>query len=104
VNVALPAFAAVCRAVASCCCDQYLIPTGPTAANPQLTAAAGEWNRKTDGQTDGQTPYRYIDPDIDYAGNTYCYHYHYYYYTVHLLGSKLQKKKRKETIGHYEIN
>jgi len=27
-------------------------PAGPTAANPLHTAAAGEWDRQTDGQTD----------------------------------------------------
>ena len=41
VNVALPAFAAARRAAAPCCCcvdraaiDRYLLPAGPTAANP----------------------------------------------------------------------
>ena len=28
--------------------DRYLLPTGPTAANPPHAAAAGEWNRQTD--------------------------------------------------------
>ena len=41
-NVALPAFAATRRNAALCCCgagraaiDRYLLPAGPTAANPQ---------------------------------------------------------------------
>ena len=40
--------------------DRYLLvlPAGPTAANPPHAAAAGEWDR----QTDGRTPYRFIDP------------------------------------------
>jgi len=45
-----------------CCCGAghatiglYLLPAGPTY--PPHAAAAGEWNR----QTDGRTPYRYID-------------------------------------------
>ena len=64
-NVALPAFAAERRAAAPCCCgagraaiDRYLLPAGPTAANLPHAAAAGEWDR----QTDGRTPYRFIDP------------------------------------------
>ena len=54
-NVALPASAATCRAVAPCCygtdraaIDRYLLPAGPTAANPPHAAAAGTW---TDGWT-----------------------------------------------------
>ena len=50
--------------------DRYLLPAGPTAANPPHIAVAGEWNRQTDGQTSGRTdirtdartPYRFIDP------------------------------------------
>jgi len=29
--------------------DQYLLPAGPTAANPPHAAAVGEWDRQTDG-------------------------------------------------------
>jgi len=49
VNVALPAFTAARRAAAPRCCgagraaiDRYLLPAGPTAANPPHAAAAGE--------------------------------------------------------------
>jgi len=31
--------------------NQYLLPAGPTAANPPHAAAAGEWNRLTDERT-----------------------------------------------------
>jgi len=47
-NVAVPAFAAARvlrpRAVAGCraAIDRYLLPAGPTAANPSPAAAAGE--------------------------------------------------------------
>jgi len=34
----------------------YFLPTGPTAANPPHTAAAGEWNKQTDRQTTGAVP------------------------------------------------
>ena len=44
--------------------DQYLLPAGPTAANPPHAAAAVN---SGDGQTVRRTPYRYIDPDADYA-------------------------------------
>jgi len=30
--------------------DRYLLPAGPTAANPPHAAAAGEWDRQTDGR------------------------------------------------------
>ena len=40
--------------------DQYLLPAGPTAANPPHAAAVGKWDR----QTDGRTPYRFIDPAL----------------------------------------
>jgi len=50
-NTALPASAAV----APCCCgagrvaiDRYLLPAGPTAANPLHAAAVGEWDRQKD--------------------------------------------------------
>ena len=53
--MALPAFAATCHAAVPCCCgagraayDRYLLPAGPTAANPSHAAAAGEWDRRTD--------------------------------------------------------
>jgi len=56
VNVALPACAAARRAAALCCCgagraaiSRYLLPAWPTAANPPHAAAAGEWDRRTDG-------------------------------------------------------
>jgi len=52
-NVALSTFAAACRAVAPCCCDashaaidRYLLPTGPTAANPPHDTAAGHLDRQ----------------------------------------------------------
>ena len=58
----LPAFAAARRAAAPCCCgagraavSRYLLPAGPTAANPPHAAAADEWYRQADGQT-GRTP------------------------------------------------
>ena len=35
--------------------DRYLLPTGPTAANSRHDAAVGEWDRRTDGQTDEET-------------------------------------------------
>ena len=39
------------------------MPTGRSAANPPAAVAAiDRWQRKTDGQTDGRTPDRYIDP------------------------------------------
>ena len=53
------------RAAAPCCCGAgraavgrpiYLLAAGPTAANPQHAAAAGEW------ETDGRTPYRFVHP------------------------------------------
>jgi len=28
--------------------DQYLLPAGPTAANPPHAAAVGKWDRQTD--------------------------------------------------------
>jgi len=46
-NVALPAFAAVRRAAAPCCCG-----AGHTAANLPHAAAGGKWNRQTDERTD----------------------------------------------------
>ena len=47
--------------------DRYLLPAGPTAANPPHAATAVDrWVR----QTDRQTPYRYIDPAAYYAGST----------------------------------
>jgi len=36
--------------------NRYLLPTGPTAANPQHTVAVSEWDRQTDGQT-GTVPF-----------------------------------------------
>ena len=46
--VTLLAFAAERRA------DRYLLPAGPTAANPpQRHAAVDKWARQTDKQTDG---------------------------------------------------
>ena len=50
--VELPAFAAARRAVAPCgraAIDRHLTPAGPTAANPSHAAAAGKWDRNTDG-------------------------------------------------------
>ena len=49
VNAALPAFAAVRRAAATCSNRSTSpVPAGPTAANPPYAAAAGEWDRETD--------------------------------------------------------
>jgi len=33
------------------CSNRYLLPAGPTAANPPHAAAAGEWDRQTEGRT-----------------------------------------------------
>jgi len=56
--VALPAFAAVCRAAARllltagrAAIDRYLLAAGPTAANPQQRRAAAGWDRRTDRRT-----------------------------------------------------
>jgi len=50
--VALPAFAAAARMLltaARAAIDRYLLPAGPTAANPQQRRAAAEcWDRQTD--------------------------------------------------------
>jgi len=47
--------------------DRYLLAAGSTAANPPHAAAAvGRW---TDWQTDGCTPYRYINPAAYYASS-----------------------------------
>ena len=52
-NVALPAFAR------RCCSNRYLRPAVPTTANLQLrVCCCGPML----GQTDGRTPYRFIDP------------------------------------------
>ena len=40
--------------------ERYLLPAGPTAANPPHVAAAGAWDGWTDRETNGRTPYRYI--------------------------------------------
>jgi len=40
--------------------NQYLLPTRPTAANPQQQRVMGQTNR----QTDGRTPDSCIDPDL----------------------------------------
>jgi len=46
--------------------DRYLLPAGPTAANPpHAGAAVDKWDR----QTDGRTRYRYIDPAAYYASS-----------------------------------
>jgi len=72
-TVALPAFAAVRRAASSCCCgagraaiSRYILPSGPTAADlpPLPHAVQRAKHRRTNGQTDGQTPYRYVDPAV----------------------------------------
>ena len=43
--------------------DRYLLRLRRSAANPPHTAAAFDWwDRLTDGQTDGPTPDRFIDP------------------------------------------
>ena len=52
-------------AAAPAAIDRYLLPAGPTAANPsQLHAAVDRWGRKTDGRT----AYRYVDSAAYYAG------------------------------------
>jgi len=64
--VTLLIFAAVRRAAAApAAIDRYLLPAGPTAANPsQLHAAVDRWGRKTGGRT----AYRYVDSAAFYAG------------------------------------
>jgi len=68
VNMALPAFAAECRAAGAVCCwapalaavDRYVLPAGRLAANPPLPQGLsydGTYKR-----TDGRTPNRYMDP------------------------------------------
>jgi len=59
--VALLAFAAASRAAAPllltagrAAIDRYLLPAGPTAANPQQRRAAVRWDRETDGRTDAR--------------------------------------------------
>jgi len=72
VNVTLLAFAAHRRAAEAplllsagrAATDRYLLPAGPTAANPPHTDAAVD---RLDRQTDG--PYRYIDPAAYYASS-----------------------------------
>jgi len=56
VNTTLPTSAAAHHAVAPCCCgadrvatDRYLLPAGPTAANPLHAAAVGKCDKQTDG-------------------------------------------------------
>ena len=44
--------------------DRYVLPAGPTAANPLHAAAAVD---RWDSETDGRTPYRYIDSAAYYA-------------------------------------
>jgi len=57
--VALPAFATtqLLLSAGNAAIEGYLLLGGPTAPNPQQRSAAGEWDR----QTDGRTPYRYVD-------------------------------------------
>jgi len=50
------------HAAAAAATARYLLPAGRTAANPPHTAAAGEWDKQMDRQTDRRTPYRFIDP------------------------------------------
>jgi len=59
-NVTLLAFAAAeRRAAVRRVIDRYLLPAGPTAANPpQRYAVVDRWDR----QTDRRTPYRFTDP------------------------------------------
>jgi len=62
-NKALPAFAAAAanrRPAGHAATNQYLLPTRPTAANPQQQHVMGQTNR----QTDGRTPDSCIDPDL----------------------------------------
>jgi len=57
--VTLLAFAAERRvAVRRAAVERYLLPTGPTAANRTLLQQSIDG---TGGQSDGRTPYRYID-------------------------------------------
>jgi len=72
--VALPAFAAVCRAAArllltaGCAAiDRYLLAAGPTAANPQRQRAAAGWDRQTGGRTDARHLHRACS--ASYAGS-----------------------------------
>jgi len=61
--VALPALARRCCGAAAAeltpagraAIDRYILPAGPTAANPLHAAAAGELDRYADRQTDGRT-------------------------------------------------
>ena len=51
-DVTLPAVAAEHAGLAEI--DRYLLPAGPTAANPPHAAAAVDrWDRQTNGETDG---------------------------------------------------
>ena len=66
--MALPAFAAVRRAAARllvtagrAAIDRYLLHAGLTQSKPAAAACIGRM-AGTDGQTDGRTPDRYIDP------------------------------------------
>jgi len=59
--MALPAFAASCRAMARllltagrAAIDRYLLAAGPTAANLQQWRTAAGWDRRADRWTDGR--------------------------------------------------
>jgi len=54
------------RRPAAAAVDRYILLAGPAAANPPHAAAAVDrWDR----QTDGRTPYRYIDSAAYYASS-----------------------------------
>jgi len=56
--VALPAFVVARRAAAAPTVQQLIdISYSATAANPQHAAAAGKWDRQTDGRTDAEPLY-----------------------------------------------
>ena len=50
--------------------DQYLLPTGRTAANPSAAVVVDGWKRKTDGQTDAETFHRPCSAYADRVNKT----------------------------------
>ena len=51
------------RRLVAAAVDRYLLLAALTAANPaQRDVAVDRWNRQTDGQTDGRTLDRFVDP------------------------------------------
>ena len=69
------------RASAVCCCvpcpaaaavGRYLLPAGPTAANPLQRHAAAGWDRQTDSRTDGRPILlRVILESVMYSGEIF---------------------------------